>query len=355
MTAYSVSLDDIRNLSVEIQALVRAGLPLEIHLREAGRGHGARLQKVTEHISSQLSAGEPLESVLADGSVGDSRMLSSAVAAGIRSGDLAKSIEMLGDMASDLAELRRRILESLSYPMTVAIIAVIMFTLFIQSFLARMTSTFDALGIAMSPWIRYLIDLSISYPYWPWAFPIAAAIMVLFWTSTGRADAMAFRGPERLLLLIPGVRGILRDLRFYTLTRMLSLLIDRQVSLSEALLIAGSVTGSPALDSACRNAAAALQTGQPIPAPGRRRWSHRDLPPLLATCLRNCSAHEEQLCERLRSVSGHYHRRLQMNVSWLRNVIPVAMFVIVAGGSVVLYGLTVFWPVTELYRNLAGY
>ncbi len=92
----SLTLEDIQHLSDEVRLLVRAGLPLEQHLASAGRGHSPRLQEVTQTMADGLGQGHSLQHVIEQSGVGASRMLASAIAAGLRTGDLATTIEMMG-------------------------------------------------------------------------------------------------------------------------------------------------------------------------------------------------------------------------------------------------------------------
>lgn len=144
---------------------------------------------------------------------------------------------------------------------------------------------------------------------------------------------------------------MIRDLQFYTLTRIIELMIAQQMELSEALLLAGGCTGNPALDRASRQAAERVSAGESPVSGTQLKWRPGRLPPLLSTCLTQAS-NEAQFLSHLRGVASHYHRRLQVNVTWLQHVVPVAMFVVIGGGTALLYGLTVFWPVAELYQHL---
>ncbi|MEZ6058770.1 MAG: type II secretion system F family protein [Planctomycetaceae bacterium] len=354
MPLTSPTINDIQYLAEEVRALAAAGLPLETHLADAGYGHGSRLQTLTNQISDDLSRGKSLPETIAEHGAGASRLLASAVAAGMRSGDLASSIELLGDLAADVAVLRRRILQSLAYPLTITAIAVVLFTLFVRTFLDRMRTVFADLRIPVSPYLQTALDLDHNNPYWPWIFPAVAIVVFLVWMLTGRAGAVTFGGPERLLLLFPGVKGMVRDLQFYTLTRMLGLLVERQVPLPDALLLAGGACGSRRLDHACRTAAGQISAGSLPKVSRSESWSAGKLPPLLQATLENTGRQEDRLRLRLAGVAGHYQRRLEISAMWFRSIIPVAMFVTIGAGTVVVYGLTVFWPITELYQRLGS-
>ncbi|HIE99605.1 MAG TPA: hypothetical protein EYG03_03680 [Planctomycetes bacterium] len=351
----SVTLEDIRNLSTEVQALVAAGLPLESNLARAGQGHGRRLEQLTESISTSLSDGLSLEETIRTNKVGAPRMLAAAVAAGVRTGQLGGTIEMLGDFADDLVDLRQRVLQSITYPLTIVAMALLLFFLFVRHFLAAIGHILDdaAAAVQTSSPLRQAIALDAQFWWWPLLFPAVGLLMALTWVVSGRASSMAFKGPEKVLLLLPGVGGMIRDLQFYTLTRMLSLMVERELPLPDSLLLAGACCGNSELDAACQQTASELQKGN-VPVPGKNEnWQPGNLPPLLLACVRNCSQREDQFKERLGSVVAYYGRRLSVSLSWLRNIIPVAMLLVIGGGTVAMYGLTVFLPITELYRFLA--
>lgn len=347
----SVTLEDIQNLSLEVKALVDAGLPLEANLAHAGVGHGDRLRALTESISEKLSNGESLDEAIRSNEVGAPRMLAAAVAAGVRSGQLGASIEVLGDMANDVVELRRNILQSISYPLIVIGMALTMFVVFIRVFLGRVRFVMQEVGGDGAPLLTWLIELDAKFWWWPWLFPAMFVVVSIGWFWSGRAESLSFKGPERLMFLLPGVGAMIRDLQFYNLARMLTMLVERQVPLDESLLLAGACCGSDALDTACQNAVKQVRSGAVPALEPNSEWKSGDLPPLLQTCLRN-SKHESEFTQRLVSVSGYYRRRLQLSVSWLRNIVPVVLFVVLGGGTVLLYSLVVFWPVIEVYRFL---
>lgn len=348
----AITLEDIEHLSVEVGALVDAGLPLEGHLASAGSGYGNRLQQLTTAISKGLEEGRSLEDTVRDNSIGAPRMLAAGIAAGVKTGRVSQTVEMLGDMAHDMIDLRRRVIRSITYPLSVVVVAVLLFLLFIRGFLAQVRMLFDDPDVIPSAAFVWLTDFDQQYWWWPLLFPAAAVICLTVWVISGRADALTFRGPERAMFLVPGVRGLVRDLHFYNLSRLLCLMIERETPLPDALQLAGACSGSGNLDQACQTMAERIQRGD-LPEVARNEdWKPGDLPPMLLTCLRQASGHEEQLRQRLSSVAGYYRRRLDVSVTWLRNIVPVALFVTVGGGTVLLYGLSVFWPVAEIYQGL---
>lgn len=353
VSSKSLTLEDIHKLSDEVRLIVRTGLPLEQHLAEAGRGHGQRLQQLTQAISEGLNNGQDLSSVINQEGSAVSRMLAAAVAAGVRSGDLATTIEMMGDLAADLVDLRKQIVHAIAYPLILLGIAWCLFSSFVFVSLNRIYFAATDLGVALHPVLDMCLGTLFEHPAVLLVVPGVGAALLLFWMLSGRASSMAFRGPERILLLLPGVGGLVRDMRFYTLTRMLSLLIEKQLPLTEALILAGAGCGSARLDSACQKAAELVTNGNPSGLVMGKRWHPDQLPPLLQACLKQTSTEGSRLILRLRAITQHYRARLDFNTAWLRIVMPVILFIVIAGGTTLLYAASVFWPVIEIYRSLS--
>ncbi len=208
--------------------------------------------------------------------------------------------------------------------------------------------------IQVHPVLDQLLEWNEAYPEWLWFPPSAALIVVAVWFSSGRASAMEFRGPERLLLLLPGLRSVIRDMRFYTLTRMLSLLIEKQVPLPDALLVAGATCGSLDLDQACRRTAEQVRNGTASGVLPGSRWRRGELPPLLHACLKQTADDGDRFLIRLKAITEHYRTRLEFNTAWLTTVLPLVLLVTVAGGAVLLYVCSVYWPIIELYRKMSS-
>ena len=351
MKRLTVRLEDLQHLSAEIRALTEARLPLEKHLADAGRGHGRRIQELSQEISERLQTGESVENIVDRQKPGPSRMLAAALAAGVLSGDMTMSVELLGDLAADLVNARTRLTRAMAYPLVICIIAGALFLFSIRLFLRQLFDILVDLGANLAPIVYWIHACDERYPQWPWVCSAAALAVVLAWLVSGRAERMAFRGPERVLLLIPGVRSLVRDLQFYTLTRMVALFIQRELPLPDALRLAGSCVGDAGLETACSVEAAAIQRGESTSGPDGR-WRRGQMPPLLQACVTHHVEHDSELVDRLGGVAGHYQRRISLNLAWLQHVIPGSLLVLFGGGAVFVYVMTLMWPVSELYRSL---
>ena len=336
---------------------------LEVSLAEAGQGRGARLERVAQSISEGLSQGRSLADIVADPSIGAPRMLAAAVGAGVQSGDLGMTVELMGDFAADVVDLRNNLLQSAAYPLTIVAVAGLLLLLVVQHTLIEFLNTVRSWQMQINPWLLSILEWNERAPWWTLLIPLAGLLLIVLWTLSGRAAAMAFKGPERLLLLLPGVSALVRDLQYYTLTRMLSLLTERGIPLQDALCLAGGASGSVRLDRACRELASQVQRGHSLsdarggvsPEGRAAMEGGPGLPSLLRVCLKQIEQSEARMVHRLRSVADFYRNRLERNSAWLKLLMPIAMFIVIGGGCVLLYAAMVFWPVSEMYRNLGNY
>jgi type II secretory pathway component PulF len=310
-------------------------------------------------VASGILQRSPAPEIAAAAERAGMETLKTAVAAGVRSGDTGLTLELMGDLASDLIELRSRLLRAAAYPLLVVMTAGLLLVTVVQQALDQLLTIADDWSLTIHPLLRWILQMNREHPLWVFLVPGSVVVIVLLWVVSGRASSMAFRGPEGMLLWLPGVRVLVRDLQAYTLARMLSLLIERGLPLDEALVLAGGSSGAAALERGCRELASQVQReGRTESRPdmsqaGRAERAGQGLPPLLAVCLTQVQDSEARLVERLRSLSVFYRNRLDRNASWLALLMPIVMFVVIGGGSALLYCGLVFWPVTEIYRTLA--
>jgi type II secretory pathway component PulF len=357
MIPSKLSLEDMQALSEEISHLVKAGMPLEESLAQAGAGRGERLKTVMRKLSDGLSQGRTLPELIERESIGAPRMLASAIGAGIQSNSLSLTVELMGDFAADVVSLRNRLLQAAAYPLTVVLIASVLLIFLVQKTLELFLETIDSWQLDVNWLLLRLLEWNRAAPWWTYILPVGLLMLTGFWMLSGRAATMAFQGPEKLFLLLPGVRPLVRDLQNYTLTRMLSLLTDRGIALPEALSLAGGASGAVRLENACHELSQNIRRGNGIDLESDsavipRKHRRYSLPPLLDVCLQQVQHSEDRLVLRLRSVADFYRNRLERNLAWVRLLMPFAMFIVVAGGCALLYSAMVLWPAAELYRHL---
>lgn len=350
------SLEDIKELCDEASALVKVGLPLDGLSAFSSESAGNEIRGIVQQVQEQTASGKSVAQIIDATPQGPERLLTAAVAGGLASGRLEASLEMLGDVASDMLQIRHRLTAALIYPIIIIVIASgLTWLITTQLFFRLAQATQGAFG-GLSPTLRTvvttLLDWHQQFPWWPLAVPVAVAASLVIPLFLNRSGIVGMRGPEKLLLLIPGVRSVLTSLQFYHASRVLSLLIDNNISLADALAISAACSERSGLRDAFKKAANDLNNGQLAQTRIDQLWQSGQLPPLIAVALKDSNGSEQQLKLSLTGVTSHYQRRLDAGMLVLRQYVPVGLTVILGGTTVLLYAIAVFWPIVAFYTSI---
>jgi general secretion pathway protein F len=347
----AITLDQLIALNDEIAALVRAGVPLEPALAELGADLPGRLGRLASMLAERASRGQSLPQVLSDESARLPPVYRAVVEAGLRSGRLAAALEALAGSIRRVAETRRGVVVAALYPLLV-----LMFAWGLFAFFAYFTA--DRLAPAMKEWhaagqglFQWLARCGQWAAYWGPAVPLLILVLAtVWWYRSGRAAVAEPRWAGRLLGWLPWVGRTLRWSRTATFAEVLALLVENQVPLDEAVVLAAETSGDPRMVPAARQLAAALkQGGRLYPhAPSRKTF-----PPLLMWLMSTAGQHTA-LLPGLKHAAEAYHRRAQHQAELARVFLPVVLTLVLGGSVALLYVLTLFLPYTSLLRALGG-
>ncbi len=345
-------LEDIKLFCDEASALVRAGLPLDGIASTSSRLSATKLKVLVESIQQQTANGESIAEIIDATKSAPDRLVTATVAAGLASGKLEHSLEMLGDVAADVKQIRQRLKSALIYPALIMVIATGLFTFFIRHFLVATAQAMRTPESSLSPILQTLFNWDQQFWWWPSMIPVAMLLLVVAPVFYRPAGIIQLRGTEKLVKLIPGVPSVLTSLQFYHASRVLALLIHQNVPLNTALVIAGTCSERTGLKAAFREAAQHLEAGELADSKIQQLWKRGQLPPLLAVALKNSDSSEQRLKLSLTGVTSHYHRRLETGMTILRQYVPIGLTIFLAGTTVLLYSVAVFWPMAELYTSI---
>lgn len=345
-----LQLSDITVLADELRSVMRAGLPLESSLAQISAGSGHHVQRFLRVLQQRLQQGEELSAIVASQRGGVPRMAAAALGAGLQSGRPGLTLEMLGEYAGDVQQLRLQVQRAAAYPLLVAGMASVLLLLVVRGFLLHFYDIVVLQNFAsVSPVLVQLLRWNQQNPLWV-VLPLSIVVCVLLsWKLSGRASAMAFQGPEKFLFLLPGIRVQVQSLQSYALARMLALLTTHQLPWDLSLRLAGAASGSRSFERACERLALQAAAG----ASAADMDELRALPPVLVCCLRQADRNEQQLRERLQSVADYYRQQFERGHVLLQLILPTALFLLITIGSVLAYSLLVFWPVVELYQGIS--
>jgi general secretion pathway protein F len=348
-----ISADELIALNEEIAALVRAGIPLEIGLKQLGEEMPGRLGSVAAHIGDRLERGERLTDILSSDARAFPPVWRAVVAAGAKSGHLAAALEGMARTGRRVAELRRGVTAALLYPLIVASLAYVMLIITLRYFIPVVRSAHDDLTSMPDQMLDTLDSLGQTAHLWaPWPPVLVIIGLLFFWWWSGRAawrrDKSGLPVAGMATRAWPGITSVLRDGRAATFAELLALMNEQRVPMHEAVVLAADASGDRRLREAAtvvserlfRGQTAAFADGLPAPFPPLIGWS------LFA------GVDSQALTETLRNSARLYRERAARTVRWAVIYLPIVLTAVIGGAAVFAQTLTVFVPLSRLLLHL---
>jgi type II secretory pathway component PulF len=176
----------------------------------------------------------------------------------------------------------------------------------------------------------------------PWLWAVLIAGLVFWWVRSLRLAAMRASSFGRL----PTLARVLHAGQLATFTEVMALLLEQQVSMDEAILLASGASGNAQLTSAGQKLAEAVRagaTGDEVPAA---------IPPLLGWLILT-GAQQQQLVKTLRQSAANYRRRATFLATWLGVYLPIFLSAFIGGSVVLMYVLLTLIPFYNLLYALS--
>lgn len=343
-----VSPEQLIALNDEIAMLVRAGVPLELGLRERGDSVPAALRNVNRELSRHMQSGLPLAESLTATLPGLPRVYSAVVDAGLKSGNLPRALESLSRLARQGIDLRQRIEFAFLYPLTVFALGYVLFLVVVVETARRWRLVMADFHADYDPVVKFLGGLSEHVAEWAAIPPVLVAIPVIWWMISARSSFLPDRRPSPLLELIPGLSSVVTYWQWASFCDLLATLLEHSIPLPEALLLAADASGNTGIQQQMRAVAEDLKTGRSVadsvrgrlPIPAYLRWS-------LATA-QAPAAFQTALRHGIEIYRGRANFRAEAIKMWL----PPILIVLLGGGTVFVYAMMMALPLRALFWQL---
>jgi general secretion pathway protein F len=346
----TVTLETLIALNDEIVALARSGIPMELGLREFGEDHRGALGRISNELAARMSTGESLADAIAAGGDRFPAVYGRVIEAGIRAGRLPAALEAVSRFAWEMVDLRRRIGLAMLYPLIVLLLAYGLFMVVLAELVVRYRETYESLQIPVPELLQFLSRVGDTAYLWGWLPPVLLIGGVLWWIVAPDIWLFRLEGPSWPLTWIPGLKWITSSYRYANFAELTALLVEHEVPLPEAIELAADATGDWSIQHAAHVIAEELIQGGEIAAP---KSSGGGLPPFLNWMLERSQASGE-LARSLRLAATMYRDRAKARVDWLKTVFPIVAAVLIGGGAVLLYALSLFYPLTRMLGDLAA-
>ncbi len=344
----SISLEDLVALNDEIAGLVRAGVPLELGLAGWARDLPGELGRLVKRLQAAIEQGQGLPQFFAEHNQ-IPPVYKAIVSAGLKSGRLPVALESMSHTARHLREVRAAVGLAILYPLTVFLIGYALFALLATNFVVAILTLYENRPPKFWASLAQLTSLGRT----PWALipPLIVLLVILAWWFQTRRAMVVDTGPAgRWLRWIPVVGRVVQNARAASLAEILAVLVESDVPLHEAVVLAAECTGDRRLRAASIKLSESLKQG----GMSNVDWKTLEpFPPLLAWLV-SCGSSQQAFVATARHLAGTCRRQIARDSQWLRDYLP--MWLTVAVGSLVVagYALTIFLPFSALMEMLSG-
>jgi type II secretory pathway component PulF len=342
--------EDLIALNEEIAGMARAGLPLDRGLAALAKDMGkGRLRRVTAALADDLRAGQTLPEALQRQGDRLPPFYSGLVAAGVRTGRVGEVLATLTVYARTLANLRSIVVDALFYPAVVVSFALILFGFLCFFILPQFDQIFKEFRLQLPFFSEIALRLGrrpLELVVLPFAVLILGPILVrlvLGFTPGGR------RTWARMVYAVPVVGTMIRAARLAAFTDLLALLVDHEMPLPEAFLLAGQASSDPLMAAASGEVHGELTEGIPL---GRVLRGRGLIPEWVAWM----TSHGEQrgtLAATLRQIADTYRRQVDVRVAMLRSALPPMVIILTAGLFAVLFVFVLMLPMFRVLEGLS--
>lgn len=345
-------MDELTHLCDLMVSLSRAGIPLDKGLVRLGAELPGRMAAVTGEMSQRLESGASLAEIVSPDGSPFPQVYASVVEAGLRSGRTTVALEGFARLARQIAEIRRLVASSLVYPVIVLVllsfISLNLFPVLVPTLTGFFEERFSSDGQATS--LPTVLAVWALIAPWFWVLPAILLVLAIFWfVATRRATAAQPSEFSDWVRWVPGARRLLRYSRLLAFTEVLRLLVDQQVPLHQAVMLAGSASGDRDLQSDGARLATQLERGEHPTDAGSIK---RGIPPFLRWGICN-SQKFGQLQSTLERSAQTYQRRTEDSAFRMRTFLPVAFSLLLGGILTACYVMMFYLPWMTILRSMA--
>ena len=269
-------------LTEDLSTLLSAGVPLEKALSICSASEeSAETAGVAGQVLAGLREGKSFAAALNDSAGQFSRMYVAMVRAGETAGALPLVMEQLVAFERSRDRLKSEILTALAYPGLVLLAGLGAVGVILGYVVPRFSASFMAAGFDPPLPMQFLLAASTAIRDW-WAVIVLAGLMLpaalIAWASTPHGRLRV----DGLVLRIPLVGPATREAETARFGRALATLLGASVPLLDALGIARSVLTNRTIENALEPVAQGVRQGRGLAQPIARS---RALPSLAATLL----------------------------------------------------------------------
>jgi type IV pilus assembly protein PilC len=342
-----VTQGDITNFTRQLATMVNAGLPLTeaiLILRNQSKG---RMQTIIAEILSDVEEGHPLSASMGKHTNIFSKTYIALIKSGEVGGVLDQVLVRLADTLERQQEFRGKVKSAMIYPVIIVVGMVAVAFIMLIFVVPKLTELYDQFDAELPIATKLLIVVStFMSKFWP--FMIIGVIFLLYLFRLYRGTKNGRRKVDDMMLKIPLVGDLQKEIILADLTRTLSLMVGSGVSILESLNISAEVVGNTIMSEALIDISSLVEKGFPVAFSFAK---HSDsFPPILSQMI---SVGEEtgKMDEVLAKVSHVFETESDQKLKAITSAVE-PIILIVLGVGVAFLVISIIMPIYNLTTQL---
>ena len=344
-----VSLSTLLVFTGQLTAMLAGGLHLaRILTALSAEATSAHFRRVLDDVRAAISAGASFADALGLHPHVFDRLYVAVVRAGEVSGSLPTVLEALTAYLEKTAQLRRKVIGAVTYPIVILVVATAMVFAMIVFLVPVFENVYARASTGLPAPTRLLITVSgVVRGHTLWVAVVLASLAALAY-----AGAQTERG-RRLLdwakLRVPFFGPLIRKAVLARTCRTLSVLLSSGIPLIEAMATVARVSGNRVIEDALAAATAAVHDGGTIADALKRTGEF----PSMVVQFVATGEESGTLPAMLARAAGYYEQQVDNTVATLSTLIEPIMIVVmgaIAGG--VIFAL--YLPIFSLGQAIKG-
>jgi general secretion pathway protein F len=251
---------DVADLVRELATMLLAGQDLDRALRYMQETAPARVRPTITGLRDAVRDGSPLSVAMSRYPASFPAMHVGLVRAGEAGGNLGPMLSRIADLLDRQRALASTVTSAMIYPAVLLVAMIAAVTLLLTEVLPQFVPMFEQSGVALPASTRFLIAAG-NFVQQDGLFLILGIVAVILAGRAALAQPRVHLAVDRILLRLPLIGGLAKEILAARFTRVLGTLLQNGVALIPALAIVRDAVGNRAVRAAVDQASLVARGG----------------------------------------------------------------------------------------------
>ena len=340
---------DVSRFTRMFSSMTSAGLPMLqcLNILEEQMENPA-MKAVVHKLTMSISGGSSLADALAQHPKVFDRLYCNMVAAGEAGGILDGILSRLADYQESNERLVRKVKKALTYPVMVAVVAIVVVILMLSFVVPTFAQTFMEAGGEL-PWpTQVVMNLSDGIRDYA-AFWILGAVAIVVAFKVVMKVPKLHLGWDRMMLKVPKLGDLQVKSSVARFSRTLGTLLNAGVSVTEALQVTAKTSGNMAVENAIMKIAVGLAGGKSLVEP----MKETGIFPAMVVQMVGVGEKTGQLGGMLLKVADFYDEEVDAAIDAVTSMMEPLIMVFL-GGAVGFMMIAMYMPIFSMSDAVQG-